>query len=451
MIKEKQKKVEEKKTFVQVVAEYVRTIFLSILVATIFTTCLTVKARHDMIKNLYTNIEERQKIDEKIAKQLVSQSDFSESLATKNYAVCMRVGNLYKTAKDYKNAQKAYEIAVSRAKRGTYNHYVQLVEVLVAQEKFEEAENVIKSVTDEKNINLIKFKARSYITMGDKYYSIGKFIKAAKAYELAQFYYSRFSKRDKTITKSIQDRIVNSYTEAAGIMVKNGLNSDAVRFLKKAESYEPDNNSIKYKLAVVYSDLDPILSVKYFEKLFDKMPQNVDYGAYNKALIKSANIEDLQGNSTRAKYYRYKIHSLDLFVNNKVVYKNDIEVYLTSFKIRKFIFKYRLTGHFTFKNISASDIFRLSADFVLKDRDKVKEICTVNITDRNKPLFSNGGESNDVEVKFGKNIFTRKELSKYTMDIYIYKDPKFKTFLGNYKIPSKTFKSDIEKLLLFDF
>lgn len=451
MIKEKQKNVEKKKTISQILMEYVKTVSISILVAAVFTTCLTIKARNDMIKNLYIDIAEREKMDEKIAKQLVAQSDLQESLSTKKYSICMQVGNLYETAKDYPNAQIAYELAVSRAKPGIYTHYTKLAGVLIAQEKFEEAEKIIKSVRDEKNVNLIKFKTRSYITMGDKYYSIGKFLSAAKSYEMAQFYYSRFSKKDKKITKSIQDRIVNAYIETAGVMVKNGYNSEAVRFLKKAEKYEPENYNIKYKLAIVYADLDPIKSVEYFEILFDKMPQNIDYSTYSKALIKAANIEDLQGNITQAKYYRYKIHSLDLLISNKVVYKNDIEVYLESFKIRKFLFKYRLKGVFVFKNVSSSDIFRMSADFVLKNGDKARESFTISVVNKDKPLLSNGGESEDIEVKFGKNIFTKKELSNYTIDIYIYKDPKFRTFLGNYKIPLKTIKSTGVKSILFDF
>jgi hypothetical protein len=50
-------------------------------------------------------------------------------------------------------------------------------------------------------------------------------------------------------------------------MVKNGLNTDAVRFLKRAETYQPERFEIKYKLAIIFADLDPEKSVSYFNDL----------------------------------------------------------------------------------------------------------------------------------------------------------------------------------------
>lgn len=351
----------------------------------------------------------------------------------------MNVGNIYETAKDYKNAEIAYKLAVEKSKRGVYTPYAKLARVLIVQEKFEEADDVIRSIPDVKSKDLIKFKTRAYIEMGDKYYSIGKFLSAAKSYEKAKFYYDRFSNRDKKVEESIRERIVNSYVETAGVMVKNGYNSDAVRFLLKAEKYEPENFIIKYKLAIIYADYDPVVSVQYFEPLLEKMPQDIDYATYNRALMKAATIEDLMGNHTQAKCYRYKIHSIDLFVNQKVVYRNDIEVFLDAFTIRKIFFKYHLKGIFRLKNVSNNDIFKLSADFILKQGDKFKEKYTVKCVTKQKPLLSNGNETDEIEVKFGKNILTKKELAQYTIDVYVYKDPKYKTLLGTFSVPEKSF------------
>ena len=242
--------------------EYGRTIAISFVVALIFTLLLSVHARNEMIRNLYASPSERLQMDEKVARQIVAQSDLTKDLKTKKYAICMQVGNLYETAHDYPNAQFAYELALEKAKSGIYKPYQRLASVLIAQNKQKEAQNLINSVPDIKNKQLIKFKTRAYIEMGDKFYSQGKFLSAAKSYEKASFYYNRFSKRDKKVNESINIRIVNAYLETANIMVKNGYNSDAVRFLKKAKQYDKNNFEIRYKLAIVYSDLDPIKSVK---------------------------------------------------------------------------------------------------------------------------------------------------------------------------------------------
>ena len=277
--------------------------------------------------------------------------------------------------------------------------------------------------------------------MGDKYYSIGKFLSAAKCYEKADYYYNRFAKRDKTVEKAIDTRAANAYIETADIMVKNGYNTEAVRFLKKAEQYEPEKFEIKYKLAIIYSDLDPMQSVKYFEPLLDKMPQDIDYGVYSKALMKASNIAELQGKPTLAKYYRYKIHSIDIFINQKVIYKNDVEIMLDSFAVRKFWFKYKLKAVYRIKNVSNSDIKYLWGEFVLKRGDKVLERNTVRCVNKRAPLYSGGDISDKIKVIFGKNIFTKKELEQDSIDIYLYKDERYKTLVASMKVPLKSFNS----------
>lgn len=440
MIKERKKKL-NKKTKSQILMEYARTVGISFSVALIFTILLSFHARSEMIKNLYINADERVKIDEKVAKQIVTQSDLTKNLKTKKYTICLQVGNLYATADDFTNAEYAYKLAMEKAPTGIYTPYLRMAEVLTAQEKFEEANNLIKSVKDIQNKKLIKFKTRAYMVLGDKYYSIGKFLSAAKSYEKSKFYYDKFATKDSKIDEAIITRITNAYIETANIMVKNGYNSEAVRFLKKAEKYSPHNFEIKYKLAIIYSDLDPVKSVEYFEPLLEKMPQFIDYGVYGKALMKAANIADIEGKPTQAKYYRYKIHSVDIFIAQKVVYKNDIEIILDSFTVRKFWFKYKLRAKYKLKNISNNDIKHLSADFILRQNDKVLETVTKTFVTARNPLYSNGGETAEYEIIFGKNIFTKKELEQYVIDIYIYKDERYKTLAGTMKVPLKSIYS----------
>ncbi len=440
MIRDNKKKV-KRKTITAIFMEYARTIAISFGCALVFTILLSLHARSEMIKNLYVNPEEQLKMDEKVAKQIVTQSDLTKDLRTKKYAVCLQVGNLYATANDFFNAEYAYKLAIEKAKTGVYTPYLRLIEVYAEQEKFDEAIEVLKSIKDLQTKPLIKFKTRAYIVLGDKYYSVGKFLSAAKCYEKADFYYDKFSKKDKEVEKSINVRAANAYIETANIMVKNGYNSDAVRFLKKAAEYSPDNYEIEYKLAIVYSDLDPIQSVKYFEPLLNEIPQYIDYGVYSKALMKAANIADLEGKPALAKYYRYKIHSIDIFVDNKVIYKNDIEIQLDSFIVRKLWFKYKLRAQYKLKNISNNDIKHLKADFVLRQKDRIRETKTITYANPKSPLYSNGGETPDMEIVFGKNIFTKKELEQYVIDIYLYKDEKYKTLAGTMKVPLKSIYS----------
>ena len=436
MIKENKEKnrKDTKKELIKELAGYFKTAALSFIAAAIFTILLSFHARSEMIKNVYVHKEDRLKFERKIAQKIVEHSDFTKSLSDSNYSICLQVGRLYETAGDYKKAEYAYYLAMQKAPNGVYTPYYKLALTLIELRKIDEAEKLVREVPDTNSISLIRFKTRTYIVLGDKYFSENKYLKAAEHYEKANYYYSRLKKQDKVVKKSIEHRIVNAYIETAGVIVKNGYNSDAVRFLNKALKYDPNNDIIKYRLAIIYSDLDPIVSVEYFEHLMEKIPQEIDNNAYNRALMKAAAIKDIEGNSIQAKLYRYKIHSLDLFINQKVIYKNEIDTYISNFEVKKVLFRYKIKASFKFQNNSARDINKMTAEFVLKQKDKIREVRVVNCINKKNPLYSNGDKTKDIVVTFGGNIFTKSELSNYSIDIYLYKDPKYKTLVGTYML-----------------
>lgn len=438
MIKEEKKKSSKynfSKTKSQIIKEYLRTISFSVMFAVVFTSALALHARNEMIKDIFMSAENRQSMDKKFAQQLIQSADLMKDLPTRKASICMHTGELYETAGDYENAQFAYELAVNKAMPGVYTPKYRLICVLASQNKLKEAEDILRNTKDKTEKKLIKFKTRSYIVIGDKYYSNGKFLSAAKNYEKAYFYYDKFSRKDSVVEESIKYRIVNSYIQAADIMVKTGLNFDAVRFLKKAEKYSPDDYNIRYKLAIILSDSNPEESVKYLETLLEERPQDVDYGVYSNAYLKSATIADLEGRISQAKYYRYKVHSTDLFINRKVIYKNDIDITLLKFSAKKKLFTYPLKAVYGFTNVSSSDIYRLTADFVLTLNGKPLECVTKTISSKEQPLYPYAEQPNIVDVKFKKKIFTKKELENYTIEVYMYKDKKYKTHAASTKIP----------------
>lgn len=441
MIKERKKdtKYNFNKSKKRIIIEYVRTVFVSFIVAIFITTGLAIHARNEMIKDIFASQQAQKVLDRKVALEIITQTNLLKDLGKKTYSVCMHAGEIYEIAEDYKGAQAAYELAIQKSKPGQYKPYYKLICVLAAQENFDAAEDVLNNIKDVSDKKLIKFKTRSYLTIGDKYYSIGKFLSAAKTYEKADFYYDKFSKKDPVVEDSINRRIINAYVQVADIMVKTGLNSDAIRFLRKAESYAPNDFKIRYKLAIVLSDSDPEVAVEYIEKLLKEIPQEIDYGVYNTALMKAANIADLDGRPTKAKYYRYKIHSIDLFINRKVVYKNDIETSLKSFSVKKVLFNYPLKATYQFINVSNSDIINLRGDFVLCLNDKPVETISTTVANKDNPMSCNPTKPNETSVSFKKKIFTKKELENYTIKIYLYKDDKYKTFVSENIIPKRSF------------
>ena len=437
MIKEKTKRAPEI-TLAQELKGYAKTAGISFIIAAVFTILLSFHSRSEMIKNLYANKVDRVQIEKQIAQQIVNHADLTSSLATKNYSICLNVGDLYYAAGDYQQAEYAYYLAIQKAINRNFIAHQKYATVLITQNKTKDAEKVLTDEPDLNNIKLIRFKTRTYIILGDKYYSESKFLRAAEAYEKANYYYNRLKKRDKYIHEAIYKRIVNSYIETAAVIVeKGGSLSDAARFLTKALKYDPDNLKIQYRLALIYADLDPLLAIDYFEKLIQKIPQDIDYIAFTKALIKAANMMDIQNNQIQAKYYRYRIHSIDLFIKNKVVYKNDVSIELKSMKIKKVFFTYQLRTTYKFRNTSSEDINKLFVDFVLKKDDKVKQTIVATCAGKKTPLYAYDPEGRKIDVIFDKNILTKRELQRYKVEIYLYKDPKYKTLVAEHEIPIK--------------
>ena len=222
-------------------------------------------------------------------------------------------------------------------------------------------------------------------------------------------------------------------------MVASGFNSEAVRFLHKAKAYNDKNFNICYKLAIILADLDPEASIKYFETLLKECPQKINYVAYENALVKSANIADLDGRTTKAKYYRYKIRSIDMFINRKVVYIDDINISIKNFNVKKNFFKYPLDVTYQFLNSSNSDIINLKGDFVLCEKGNPIETIEKIVSNKAKPLLTNSITPKEINVKFRKNIYTKKELENFTIKVYLYKDEKYKTLVFENYIPKKSF------------
>ena len=440
MIKEKKKKSKYsfEKTKKQIIIEYMRTIIASMVIAAMITACCVNKARNSIIENVTIKQKEEYTIEKELAYKIINESDITEHLEIKSAQECIKAGEIFEIVNYYKKAENAYKIAIKKSKINNYNAHFKLTCLYVNQSNFDKAIELINSVPDNSSQNLIKYKTKSYLALGDKYYSIGKFVKASNNYEKAKFYYSKTKRIDDVVLKSIDNRIYEAYLHASDELALASKNSVALDYLKKAEAINKDTPELEYRFAILYSDADPELSVKYINKIINKIPQYVDYSIYTKALTKSAIIADLDNRPNDAKHYRYKIHSIDLYLQRKVIYKEDIELLLKSFSIKKIFFTYKLQPTFNFTNATNMDYTNLYADFILYSNNKKIEQVTKQISDKKKPLYAYNNNTVDVPVEFKKHLLTKKELNDYSIKIYIYKDKKFKTYLGEIQVPTKS-------------
>ena len=149
MSKNRKKFTDKKQELKNELNGYIRTAAITFCAAFIVALMLIIHARTEMIKNLYTNKDEKIKIERQLAQQIVSHSDLTESLNDKSYSVCMQVGKLYETAEDYIKAEYAYNLAIRKAPKDVYTPYYRQVVTLIALDKIDAAENLISSVEDD--------------------------------------------------------------------------------------------------------------------------------------------------------------------------------------------------------------------------------------------------------------------------------------------------------------
>ena len=69
--------------------------------------------------------------------------------------------------------------------------------------------------------------------------------------------------------------------------------------------------------------------------------------------------------------------------------------------------------------------------------DKEIEKLTKKLADKRNVILADGGESKRINLKFKKHLFTKKEMQKYTVKIYLYKDEKFKTLVSEFNLSVK--------------
>ena len=122
MIKEKKKKTKYNytKTKTQIIKEFLRTILCSIFVAIVITTGLAIHARNEMIKDIFAEAQTQNILDRRTALEILTQTNLLKDLKNKKYSVCMHAGEIYDIAGDYKDSQKAYELAIEKVKPNNY-------------------------------------------------------------------------------------------------------------------------------------------------------------------------------------------------------------------------------------------------------------------------------------------------------------------------------------------
>jgi len=363
---------------------YIKTFLYTILGIFIAIFILFGVIQHQVYTETIQKQVEDNTIDYYLIGVLIDKNKYLLQKDPTNYKLHLRLAILYEIKKDYPNAEFEYKQALANAPYDEFRTQYRFALYYIKAGRLADAENMIESVEERPNKDLIRCKGEVYNRLGDKYYAKGDYEDAGEEYQKALFY---FSKIDAGQAKAIKASIASSYVYLADEKVGKMQIQDAIDDLQTALGIV-DAPIIKYKLALLFMKDNPDLSCKYFEEVFHKEPSIIDYDTYYNFLSEIASQADLDGYTAKAELYRYRIKKLKEYYSRNILSVQDLGVEAESGKIKLngWSKKYNIRLEFRLKNISEYKIDSLFIDVIFKDGDTVIDEYTKQIVDKDSTL-----------------------------------------------------------------
>jgi len=222
------------------------------------------------------------------------------------------------------------------------------------------------------------------------------------------------------------------YQNLADLSLEENNYDVTVKMLELASQYSPTSKTIKYKKALALIESDPETSAKLFLELFKEDPQHTNFYVYYE-LLRNLVIQNYkEGDISKAKLYKYRAEKATDFVQNNIIYQNELvfETYKTeavySDKKLKLLFDFKI------RNLSRLNLDKLHIKVVFKKDNNIIAQYEQELFDGLKELAMHE-ETPVVSIKSERNLkIKNKENPKFVADVILYKNPK-------YQLPTQTY------------
>lgn len=424
---------------------YLRTFFLTVFFVFLSVMILLVVIQYKIYHEQIQTEAQDNTVDYYLVSVLVEKNKYLEGQSPANYKINLKLGTLYEIKKDYNNAEKEYQKAISKAPYDEFGPKYKLALFYIKLNRLDDAQRVIDSIKDKPIKRLIEYKADIYEKLGDKYYNSGDYENAIERYEKALSYWKAI--KNKKRIEYTKNSLASSYVYLADNYLNNMKPDDAVEAIKRAMAIV-NAPILKYKLALLLMKNKPESAYKYFEEVFNKAPQIINYEGYYKFLSAMAENAEIRGDIAQADLYRHKIEKLKDYFETNILSVDDIalENVRGEVKVNSWTRKNNIYLEGRIKNTSKSDLDSLYLQIIFKDGNEVIGDYFKQIIDKNSVLKS-GAYSPLINIrmsepqrnKIGKNI---------SAEVYASKTEKsYKVLLKKVDIKEKPQKKHTNKLL----
>lgn len=366
--------------------EYLKTISITLLVAFICIIAMLFSMQHRIYdKNVQKQIEE-DAIDYNLIDVIIKKNKDLEAKSPSDYKINLKLGTLYEIKKDYNNSELEYMKAIDKAPCTDYKPPYRLALLYLHINKLEKAEEIMDNIDDEADKNLIKYKADVYEKLGDAYYNSAQYDEAIDRYNQALFYWKIL--KDRKEIAYVQNSLASSYVYLADEEVSDMQPQDAITSLKNALSMF-NVPILKYKLALLLMSENPDEASQYFEEVYEKAPELINYDTYNNFLSTMAQETDSEGDIAKAQLYQYKQKKVKEFFETNVLSIDDIALEDVEARItpNNWLRKNNIYLEAKLRNVSKTPIDSLFIQIVFKDKNEVIGDYTEQIINKKLPLY----------------------------------------------------------------
>lgn len=417
--------------------EYVKTFFITLGVVFVVVIALLFVVQHQVYEEQAKNQVEEETIDYYLIGILIDKNKYLEKQSPLDYMINLKLGILYEIKKDFKNAEAEYRKAIYKESCDEFKPQYRLALMYLRLNRLEDAEDVIGNINEKPDKILIKYKAEVYSKLGDKYYNLGDYENAIDRYKKSLFYWKIVD--NKKEIDYVQDSLASSYVYLADAYVSNMQPQDAVSSLKMALTIV-DAPILKYKLALLSINDNPELANQYFEEVFQKAPELINYEAYYRFLSVMAEQANARGDIAQAQLYQFKQKKVNEFYKVNILSIDDIVLDSVEGGItpNNLFRKNNIYLHSVLKNVSKNNIDSLFMEIIFKDNNEVIGDYFEQVIDKQFPLKP-GECSPLISIKISQKMENREKHPKIvTAEIYVAKTENgLKLLLGTVDIKEK--------------
>lgn len=379
--------------------EYFITFVLSVLIAVLLVAVTVFTVGHRAKVN-YNNQPKAQVVrnEREVLISMIARYEKQLRETPSDYKIDSKLGNFYNILGHYEDSEKHFKDAMAKSPYGIYSTYFDLAYFYLKQKRFKDSENVINNIKVVKKMPVHAAKGDFYITMGDMYADFGDYEVAMTNYEKARGLYELSGKKKRE--KIAVGRILDTYDDLAIKNIERKKLTSAIVSLEKARKIK-DTPIINYKLAILYTDIDPLTAYKYIKKVYKSDPGLINYDIYEKIIVDTINYFESIGDKTSVALYAHKLKVIKSFKERFLVHPGELDIDLKKTKVKNNMFNDGKTvyAEFVIKNLSHNNIHPVFLTIEADYNSKSEIIYSKKLFSKKEPLRALG-ESEPIKIKY---------------------------------------------------